>query len=127
MATQWTAYALEDLKQILEFLKLHGTEKARIKEINKAITTKAKWIGQNPGVGSPVENAPNFRVAYTVNFRYGIYYLEVGKNTVVIVAVRHTSQERPTARDLEQAAVMPEPKQQVTISRTNKPDQNKQE
>lgn len=99
MAVRWRNEALEDIEDILRFLQEHGADKARTTEVNRAIVTKARWISTRPSIGNPIEDTP-YRVTYAVDFRYGIYYRELSKATIRVLAVKHTSQERPTVEEL---------------------------
>ena len=99
MALQWTIEAIEDFQEVSRFLAGAGAEKWRLQEVNRAILTKAKWISTRPKLGSPVEDT-KFRVTYALDFRYGIYYQELRSNLIRVLAIRHTSQERPTADEL---------------------------
>jgi toxin ParE1/3/4 len=88
MILRWTAGALDDLKSIEDYHRLHWPAKRTPFEAR--LTAIGRRIIDFP-LGAPeVEQRPGVRVVAFVDFPYRLFY-RVEADAIEILAIRHTS------------------------------------
>ena len=95
MKLQFTEQALKDLQEIRAYLSpqsMSGAEHVRL-----AIASTVDLLTQFPGIARDTD-INDIRVISVVNYPYLIYHLR-SKKEIVIIHIRHTSQNAPSLND----------------------------
>lgn len=85
----WSPPALLDVQRLYRFLASKNLDVA--KRAVKAIRQGVKVLGQQPGVGRPIEDMPNEFREWVIDFGDSGYVIRyrIDSDAVTILAVRH--------------------------------------
>ncbi|MEN9436741.1 MAG: hypothetical protein RIR09_1396 [Pseudomonadota bacterium] len=85
----WSPLALLDVQRLYRFLAPKNLDAA--KRAVKAIRQGVKVLGQQPGIGRPIEDMPEEFREWIIDFGESGYVARyrIDVNTVTILAVRH--------------------------------------
>jgi len=85
----WSQPALLDVQRLYRFLALKNLDAA--KRAVKAIRQGVQVLGQQPGVGRPIEDMPDEFREWIIDFGESGYVARyhIDSDTVTILAVRH--------------------------------------
>lgn len=85
----WSPPALLDVQRLYRFLASKNLDVA--KRAVKAMRQGVKVLGQQPGVGRPIEDMPNEFREWIIDFGDSGYVIRyrIGSDAVMILAVRH--------------------------------------
>ena len=85
----WSPPALLDVQRLYRFLASKNLDVA--KRAVKAMRQGVKVLGQQPGVGRPIEDMPNEFREWIIDFGDSGYVIRyrIGSDAVTILAVRH--------------------------------------
>ena len=96
MNLRWDARALQDLRDIRNYIARHSSP-AAADRVRDHVRTRVYRLLTTPFIGVATTN-PNIRILPTARYPYRMYYT-VQRNDVVILHVRHTARLAPD--DLE--------------------------
>lgn len=88
---KWTPSALEDLKNIHEFISRDSVKYARLQVLR--LKTRVKILTKNPLAGKVVPELQNDLYRELVEGNYRIIYKIVERNIVHILTLHHTSRD----------------------------------
>lgn len=87
----WSPQALRDVQRLYRFLAAKNMDAA--KRAIKTVRQGVKVLGQQPGIGRPIEDLPNEFREWLINFGdsgYVVRYrVDADAEVVMILAVRH--------------------------------------
>lgn len=85
----WSQPALLDVQRLYRFLAAKNLD--AVKRAVKAIRQGVKVLGQQPGVGRPIEDMPDELREWIIDFGDGGYMARyrIDSDAVTILAVRH--------------------------------------
>jgi len=92
MNLRWDTRALQDLRDIRNYVAVHGSP-AAADRIRQHLRSRVDRLLTNPFVGVATTN-PQIRILPPTRYPYRIYYTVQGDN-VVILHIRHTARSAP--------------------------------
>jgi plasmid stabilization system protein ParE len=92
MKLRWDPCAIQDLREIGQYIAAHGS-RAAANRVRRHLKTRADRLRTNPRLGVASIN-PNIRILNPIRYPYRIYYTVQGGD-VVILHIRHTSRQAP--------------------------------
>jgi plasmid stabilization system protein ParE len=96
---EWTDEAIEEINGITEYLYAIDAELGL--SVQDKILTKINWLSTHAMAGGPVKGlGRDFKTGYAIKTRYKILYQVLGKNHILVIAVRSSAKQALNTQEI---------------------------